>query len=97
MVCENGYKTFTHKSFFLKFLILPLFFSEPLEVTVESGGNFEDYVRFLSCHVLGPVNHGQNWKGWESSDICKNQPKRLDFDIDSKSCITPTLTYKSSL
>ncbi len=23
--------------------------------------------RFLSCHVFGPVNHGQNWKGWERS------------------------------
>ncbi len=33
------------------------------EVTVESGGNFEDYklayIRFLSCHLFGPVNHGQ--------------------------------------
>jgi hypothetical protein len=37
------------------------------EVTVESGGNFEDYIRFLSCHLFGPVNHGQNWKGWERS------------------------------
>jgi len=26
-----------------------------------------DYIRFLSCHVLGPVTHGQNWKGWERS------------------------------
>jgi hypothetical protein len=32
------------------------------EVTVESGGNFEDYIRFLSCHLFGPVNHGQIWK-----------------------------------
>lgn len=32
---------------------------------MESGGNFEDYIRFLSCHLFGPVNHGQNWKGWE--------------------------------
>ena len=37
------------------------------EVTGESGGNFEDYIRFLSCHLFGPVNHGQNWKGWERS------------------------------
>ena len=41
------------------------------EVTVESGGNFEDYklayIRFLSCHLFGPVNHGQNRKGWERS------------------------------
>ena len=38
-----------------------------LQVFVESGGNFEDYIRFLSCHLFGPVNHGQNWKGWERS------------------------------
>ena len=25
---------------------------------MEPGGNFEDYIRFLSCHVFGPVNHG---------------------------------------
>ncbi len=31
---------------------------------MESGGNFEDYIRFLFCHLFGPVNHGQNWKGW---------------------------------
>jgi hypothetical protein len=36
-------------------------------VTVESDGNFEDYIRFLFYHVFGPVNHGQNWKGWERS------------------------------
>jgi hypothetical protein len=38
---------------------------------VESGGNFEDYklayIRFLSCHLFGPVNHGQSWRGWERS------------------------------
>ena len=38
---------------------------------MESGGTFEDYklvyIRFLSCHLFGPVNHGQNWKGWERS------------------------------
>jgi hypothetical protein len=38
---------------------------------VESSGNLEDYklgyIRFLSCHLFGPVNHGQNWKGWERS------------------------------
>ncbi len=25
------------------------------------------YIRFLSCHLFGPVNHGQTWKGWERS------------------------------
>ncbi len=38
---------------------------------MESGGNFEDYkldyIRFLSCHLFGPVNHGQTWKAWERS------------------------------
>ncbi len=38
---------------------------------MESGGNFEDYkityIRVLSCHLFGPVNHGQTWKGWERS------------------------------
>jgi hypothetical protein len=38
------------------------------EVTV---GNFEDfklvYIRFLSCPLFGPENHGQTWKGWERS------------------------------
>jgi hypothetical protein len=22
---------------------------------------------FLSCHLFGPDNHGQTWKGWERS------------------------------
>ncbi len=38
---------------------------------MELGGNFEEYklayIRFLSCHLFGPVNHGQTWKGWERS------------------------------
>jgi hypothetical protein len=25
------------------------------------------YIRFLSCHLFSPVNHGQTWKGWERS------------------------------
>ena len=33
---------------------------------MESGGNFEDYIRFLSCNLFGPVNHCQNWKGWDT-------------------------------
>jgi hypothetical protein len=40
-------------------LLLPV---QAVEVTVESGGNFENYIRFLSCHVLGPVNHGREWE-----------------------------------
>jgi hypothetical protein len=38
-----------------------------LRARVESGGNFEDYIRFLFCQLFGPVNHRQNWKGWERS------------------------------
>ncbi len=34
---------------------------------MESSGNFEDYIRCLSCHLFGPVIHGQNWKDWERS------------------------------
>ena len=38
---------------------------------MESGGNFEDYklayIRFISFHLFGPVNHGQTWTGWERS------------------------------
>jgi hypothetical protein len=30
-------------------------------------GTSEDYNRFLFCHLFGPVNHGQNWKGWKRS------------------------------
>jgi hypothetical protein len=25
------------------------------------------FIRFLSCHLFGPVNHGQTWRGWERS------------------------------
>jgi hypothetical protein len=59
-----------------EFPFLHLFYGGPSsrrhqEVTVESGGNFEDYklayIRFVSCHLFGPVNHGQTWKGWERS------------------------------
>ena len=38
---------------------------------MESGGNFADYklayIRFLSCHLFGQMNHGQTRKGWERS------------------------------
>ena len=30
-------------------------------------GNSKIVLRFLSCHLFGPVNHGQTWKGWERS------------------------------
>ncbi len=65
MGVETGRISFNNKFFY------PFFFMEPyfryLEVTVESVGNFEDYIRFLSCHLFSQVNHGQHWKGWERS------------------------------
>ena len=43
----------------------------PEHVRLESVGTSEDYklayIRFLSCHVFGLVNHGQTWRGWERS------------------------------
>ena len=70
---EHVEKTFPN---FRKFVHFSTFKGGPSsrrhsEVTVESGGNFEDYklayIRFLSCHLFGPVNHGQTWRGWERS------------------------------
>ena len=51
------------------------------EVTVESGGNCENYIRFLSCQLFGQVNHGQNWKGWtpRRGVPSKNQSKKTWF------------------
>ena len=44
-------------------VFVPFFFLEPsvkvIGSPVETGGNIEDYLRFLSCHLFGPVNHGQ--------------------------------------
>jgi hypothetical protein len=51
---------------FLNLLFFGILFRQ-WEVMGESGGNFEDYIRFLSCHLFGPVNHRQTWKGWERS------------------------------
>ena len=60
----TSFRKFVHFYFFLGGTLK----SKAQEVTVESGGNFEDYklahIRFLSCHLFGPVNHGQTWRGW---------------------------------
>ena len=62
-----------------------------LEVTVESGGNFEDYIRFLSCHLFGPVNHGQNWKGWERS----GEKGLIISDNQDETCLIITINDTS--
>jgi len=62
------------------------------EVTVESGEKFEDYIRFLSCHVFGPVNHGQNWKGWERS----GEKGLIISDNQAQTCLIITINDTST-
>ena len=62
------------------------------EVTVESGGNFEDYVRFSSCHRFGPVNHGQYWKGWERS----GEKGLIISDNQAQTCLIITINDTST-
>ena len=54
---------------------------------MESGGNFEDYIRFLFCHLFGPVNHGQNWKGWERS----GEKGLIISDNQAQTCLIITI------
>ena len=67
----------------------------PEHVEVESGGNFEDYklvyMRFLSCHLFGPVNHGQTWKGWERS----GEKGLIISDNQAQSCLIITINDTS--
>jgi hypothetical protein len=58
---------------------------------VESGGNFEDYIRFLSCHLFGLVNHGQNWKGWERS----GEKGLIVNDNEAQTCLIITINDTS--
>jgi hypothetical protein len=49
-----------------------LFFWETLKTTLigshgRTGWELRRLYRFLSCHLFGPENHGQTWKGWERS------------------------------
>ena len=62
---------------------------------MESGGNFEDYIRFLFCHLFGPVNHGQNWKGWERS----GEKGLIISDNQAQTCLIITIndTYTGDL
>ena len=53
--------------FLLSCILRDVSFAEVGSVCRVAFGNFEDYIRFLSCHLFGPVNHGQTWKGWERS------------------------------
>jgi hypothetical protein len=57
---------------------------------VESGGNFEDYIR-VSCHLLGPVTHGQNWKGWERS----GEKGLIISDNQAQTCLIITINDTS--
>ena len=63
---------------------------------MESGGNFEDYklayIRFLSCHLFGPVNHGQNWKGWERS----GEKGLIISDNQAQTCLIITINDTST-
>ncbi len=62
---------------------------------MESGGNFEDYklvyIRFLSCHLFGPVNHGQTWKGWERS----GEKGLIISDNQAQTCLIITINDTS--
>ena len=59
---------------------------------MESGGNFEDYIRFLFCHLFGPVNHGQNWKGWERS----GEKGLIISDNQAQTCLIITINDTST-
>ncbi len=61
---------------------------------MESGGNwnFEDYIRFLFCHLFGPVNHGQNWKGWERS----GEKGLIINDNQTQTCLIVTINDTST-
>ncbi len=59
---------------------------------MESGGNFEDYTRFLFCHLFGPVNHGQNWKGWERS----GEKGLIISDNQAQTCLIITINDTST-
>ncbi len=59
---------------------------------MESGGNFEDYVRFLFCHLFGPVSHGQNWKGWERS----GEKGLIISDNQAQTCLIITINDTST-
>ncbi len=59
---------------------------------MESGGNFENYIRFLFCHLFGPVNHGQNWKGWERS----GEKGLINSDNQAQTCLIITVNDTST-
>jgi hypothetical protein len=55
-----------------KTFFYPFFFWETLRTTLigshgRVGWELRRLYRFLSCHLFGPENHGQTWKGWERS------------------------------
>ena len=64
--CGNNEKK-RENSFYPFFLWVLARKSRWSRVGTLTGRNFEDYIRFVSHHLFGPVKHGQNWKGWERS------------------------------
>ena len=58
--------------------------------------NFEDYkiayIRFLSCHLFGPVKHGQTWRGWERS----GEKGLIISDNQAQTCLIITINDTST-
>ena len=46
---------------------------------------------FLSCHLFGPVNHGQNWEGWERS----GEKGLIISDNQDETCLIITINDTS--
>jgi hypothetical protein len=49
-------------------------------------------IRFLFCHLFGPVNHGQNWKGWERS----GEKGLIISDNQAQTCLIITINDTST-
>ncbi len=47
---------------------------------------------FLFCHLFGPVNHGQNWKGWERS----GEKGLIISDNQAQTCLIITINDTST-
>ncbi len=78
-------------------VFLPFFFLGNLKNNFigshgRSGWELRRLYRFLSCHLFGPVNHGQTWKGWERSGE-KGLIIKIKLDWLSRSMILPLGTF----
>ncbi len=49
--------------------------------------------RFLFCHLFGPVNHGQDWKGWERS----GEKGLIISDNQAQTCLIITINDTSTV